>query len=242
MDTYIPAEEPVVETDLISDVASKAADPFDMDGAREAPFFKEPAEFDQLAKVELPDVPPPPSVETRQPAAEPPTPAEPLPELTALQPREVEAQVPQTPEQAPYQVAQATPPEMPELPSGEPKGRVDGGVKGAGFIGFEAMQNEFAPYLKEVRSRVEKHWRMMLTVQYAGVTPTQAVVDCAIRPDGHLARASVAEAGDTVGYAAICKEAIERAAPFPPFPFDVPEMYRSKNLEIRWTFSFLSRR
>jgi hypothetical protein len=40
-------------------------------------------------------------------------------------------------------------------------------------------------------------------------------------------------------YAPLCREAIEKAAPFSAFPFKVPEIYRDENLEIRWTFSFL---
>jgi len=79
----------------------------------------------------------------------------------------------------------------------------------------------------------------MLLTRYSGTSPTEVVIDCAIAPDGTLARVEiVGEPKDRV-YAALCKDAVEKAGPFKPFPFTVPDMYRNRNLEIRWTFSFL---
>ena len=161
-----------------------------------------------------------------------------------------ETQLPR-PGSEPLQVAQAEPP---VLPPGRPQGRVDGGVHSKGFTGFEAMEDEIAPYLKEVRARVERNWRAALQLRYSGTTPTKAVLECSIRPDGMLLHVRIVEAGvPTTGdstsavspsgvsptYAPLCKEAIERAAPFPAFPFKIPEMYRERSLQIRWTFSFL---
>jgi hypothetical protein len=140
----------------------------------------------------------------------------------------------------PFQAAAAgMVPGSPDLPVGESRGRVDGGVKNDGFLGFEAMQSEIAPYLKEIRKRVERNWVSALEFRFSGSSPTKAVLDCAISPDGRLVSLIVVNPGNSVSYGPLCKEAIERAGPFPPFPFKVPDVYRSTNLEIRWTFSFL---
>ena len=47
------------------------------------------------------------------------------------------------------------------------------------------------------------------------------------------------EPGSSLTYAVLCRQAVEMAAPFGPFPFDVPEIYRNHNLEITWKFSYL---
>ncbi len=129
--------------------------------------------------------------------------------------------------------------ELIPLRPGQTRGRAEGGVKNIGFVGFEAMKDELAPYLKVLRNRVERRWQTAIVMRYSGTTPTQAVVDCAIRPDGTLAFAAVVEPGSSASFAPLCQQAIRNAAPFPPFPFEVPEIYRNENLEIRWTFSFL---
>jgi len=152
-----------------------------------------------------------------------------------------------TPPQEDLTIAKAEPPMFPQIPPsiapaptpGPSHGRVDGGVKTKGFLGFEAERNEFAPYLQAIQRKVEARWRSTLQMKYSGVSQTQAVIDCSIRPDGKLEMVQIIDPGNSVTYAPLCKEAIEKAGPFSPFPFTVPEVYRSKNLEIRWTFSFM---
>jgi hypothetical protein len=130
-------------------------------------------------------------------------------------------------------------PQVPPPAHGQFSGSVEGGIKGKGFLGFEAMQDEVAPYLLEVRRRVERHWRAAMALRFGGTTPTRAEVDCAITPEGTLEFVRIAEPGKAIGFAPLCKESIEKAAPFPPFPFKVPDIYRNKNIEIRWTFQFM---
>jgi hypothetical protein len=128
---------------------------------------------------------------------------------------------------------------MPQPHLGVSKARPGGAAEGKGFIGFEALEHELGPYLKEVRDRVERNWRAALEMRFSGASRTQAVLDCAISPQGKLVRVKIVEPGDSPTFAVLCKQAIEKAAPFSPFPFDVPAIYRSQNLEIRWTFSYL---
>ncbi len=119
------------------------------------------------------------------------------------------------------------------------RGRLHDAVKSVGFTNYAAIQDALAPYMKTVRGKVEREWNRALITRYSGTARTVAEVDCTIAPDGRLLSAKVVGLPRDRVYAALCREAIERAAPFDPFPFIVPNMYRNKNLEIRWTFSFL---
>jgi len=243
-----PADEPVdPDTDLISERNSKAQDLSDVEGTRPAPFVPTPAESDELR---APDPSPAPS----EPVPAPAPPAAPKPHVEPAPPKEasveqtlqaVDTSTPPQPEPEQeeaeperMQLAKADPDDMP-AEQGQTRGRVDGGIAGNGFLSFEAMESEFAPYLREVRNRVERRWKALIQLRYSGSSATKAVLDCAIDPKGRLVHVTVVEPGSSASYAGLCKEAIERAGPFPPFPFEVPAVYREKNLEIRWTFSFL---
>ncbi|HOZ46955.1 MAG TPA: TonB C-terminal domain-containing protein [Candidatus Hydrogenedentes bacterium] len=262
IDTHTEADEPVEPTDLISDRDSKAQDTADVDGERPAPFSEKPAEFDDLGDVASPApaaeaaVVPTTDAEAvthEASAASKAAPAEQVAQDTEVMvtPEEVPRPAIEDPERGestrpeakPMQLAQAEPmtpsATAPPKVSEPARGRVDGGVNRVGLIGFEAVQDKLAPYLLEVRNRVEREWRAALALKYSGTSPTKAVLTCSIQPDGRLAKIEIIAPGDSASYAPLCKNAVERAAPFPPFPFEVPSMYRSRNLELTWTFSYL---
>lgn len=139
------------------------------------------------------------------------------------------------------QVAQAptapAPPPVQELRAS--RGREDGGAQPGGFTSFEANQHELGAYMLKVRNHVEREWRTALATRYPGVGPARALLDCSIRPDGTLDYVRIVENGNSPGFATLCKAAVERASRnFEPFPFEVPEIYRSKNLEVRWLFTY----
>ncbi len=240
VETHTPADVPVEPTDLISDRDSKAQDLSEVEGTQAAPDFDD---LDSATRVS--EVPAEPA-----PAPE----SEPEPERLESAPKADDAAValaeagflpeaPPAPELAPERVefARAGQGFLPQTtPMPRPaRSRIDGGVKRRGFIGFEAMEDEIAPYLLEIRRRVEAKWWAALTLRYSGTSPTKALLECAITPNGKLLYAEIVESGDSASFAPLCKEAIEQAGPFPPFPFKVPDVYRSKNLEITWTFNFL---
>jgi len=263
VETATPTSEPVGPTDLIAMHDSKAQDLSDVDGSRQAPHFDKPSDFDQLASVPAPmAAPPAPPVPSPAPLVQAPVreaenaapkseperianvskPTSPVPAdaaVLASKPASEFRPIAQQPPSGPVELAQPLPGTPPGLPPGESRGRVDGGVKNKGVLGFEAAEHEIAPYMKEIRSRVERNWRSALQMKYSGTQPTAAVLDCAIAPDGAVAYVNIVDAGSSATYAPLCKEAIEKAGPFPAFPFKVPDVYRSQNLEIRWTFSFL---
>ena len=286
-----PTTEPPSDSNLIAETDSQAQDMSNVEGTRNAPFFKQASEMDILAHAPSPaSTPPsspspptppsqpspaqppqpspaatPPAPKTKPaPSAQPPEPPAqvivantPNPTLntkpTAPKPAETTPETPASPPSSqPAPQAAFTPPVSPlalpktqasngaEVPqSGPSRGQVDGGVKNEGFVAYEAIRDKIAPYLKVIRDRVELNWQTALHLKYLGTSPTKAVLDCSIGSDGKIVSISIVDAGDATGYAPICKEAIERAGPFDPFPFKVPDMYQNKNLEIRWTFSFL---
>lgn len=243
------SEEPPDPTDLISEMNAKARDMTDGGADGAAPRVAHVGEFDQAPRPApepiRPQTGPPPERE-RKPEATQET--EPVPStkerLPATRPQAPkDSEEPRESEPKRFEVARAQPPSpeagAPDTPPSDPRGRVEGNAMRKGFLAFEAMADEVAPYLRDVRRRVETRWRAALHLRYSGTTTTQAVLDCAIAPDGTLAYVRIVDPGGSPSYAALCREAIERAGPFPPFPFQVPDMYREKNLEIRWTFSFL---
>lgn len=157
----------------------------------------------------------------------------------AASPSTPETAVEDTPQDALAMLTPANPPVAETESSAAARGEVGNEIKSEGFLSYAAMQHEIAPYLQEIRKAVERHWKAGLLTRYKGTQRRQATLDCAIRPDGTLEYVRVVGAPQDPIFAGICHDAIVRAAPFRPFPFRVPDLYRNKNLEIRWTFSFL---
>jgi hypothetical protein len=138
-----------------------------------------------------------------------------------------------------FEVAAAPPvPPSKEILPNESQGRADKGASAKSPLSFAANQHELAKYMQDVQQRVELVWRSVLRFRYSGTNQATAVLDCSISPSGSLTSVKIADPGNSIIYAALCKEAIEKAAPFSPFPFDVPKMYRSRDLEVSWTFTF----
>jgi hypothetical protein len=134
-------------------------------------------------------------------------------------------------------------PSVPEIPvEGEKNSPTISSGKGAevkGFSNFDANAHEMAPYMKEIQKRVRRQWLAGVQMRYPGSTRAKARVKCSIRPNGTLEFVTVVDKGNSVTFSLICQDAIQKAAPFPEFPFDVPAIYRNENLEITWTFSYL---
>jgi outer membrane biosynthesis protein TonB len=196
---------------------------------------EEPGEAED---VETTDIVEDPTVVQGTLAEDAAPPAEPM-EKPESKPSE-QPQQEQEPLPDPIVVAQADKPKLQFQEDVElSKSREDGGAEGKGFMSFEANRHEMGAYMLEVRRRVLRHWKAGLLLKYHGVRRTQAVIECSIRPTGELEYIRIKEPGPSYAFAVICQEAIRKAAPFPRFPFDVPEMYRNENLEITWNFSYL---
>jgi len=246
VDVTAPAQESVDEfTDLIAESDANAADAQDVDSGENAPRMEEIDDSERLAAPEpKPPAERPPVPETR---AAPESPAREKPEerikvaqnIPEPDPFDREMSAAQPPNVAEESITDQPNEPMPELPQGRTRGRVKGGVKSGGFLNFEAKKHEFAPYLKVVRNRVERRWRQAILLRYSGATKQEAILDCAIAANGRIVEVTVVDDGGSRAYADMCRRAVLDAGPFPPFPFDIPPGYRSKNMEIRWTFSYL---
>lgn len=297
-----PSENPVADTDLISDMDTQAQDDSGLKGETNQPRVDEVDDFDELG---TPPIPPPGEIaetkeidtseaesQAEQRAKEPTAAAESVDE-TRPRAADVSAEIPDTdaidavqtitlltestdepaspsaaldfdiiePEPEPtapanegetdsseeaeevperFEVAQAA--GVPSVEAQElriARGREFGGTDRSGFTSFEANKHEMGEYMLKIRRAVERHWRAGLQLRYSGVTRTYALIECSIRPDGTVEYARILESGGSMSYSILCREAILRAAPFGPFPFDVPDIYRKENLEIVWKFSFL---
>lgn len=264
-DVHTPAEKPAQQTDLIAEFDAQATDETLRDGEKAGPRVDEVAEFDMLAARSAPATMTPPaapqpllqedpadSTAASHPSlaawdadsvqdaplrvadARPPAPSPALPPRDLL-PSHMPPPLPD------FESPAAETPAPLEEGSRTTKGRVRDQIMYRGVAGFEAMQDQIAPYLREVRRRVERRWNVALLTRYSGTNPTEAVIDCAIAPDGSLLFARIVGQPRDRVFAALCRASLEQAAPFPPFPFEVPELYRERHLEIRWTFSFLQR-
>ncbi len=249
VDVAVPAKTPPQVTEHIAVENAEAMDLALRDAERPAPALEED-EFDALPQPVTMPVP-------QEPAAEPPAKA-PKDEAESENDSEAEEKKPVKSVETPTkellpEVADTPPaPEAPEAPikiaEAQPmlaqrpekgKTRERGGVSKQGQTNFDAIQSEIAPYLKHVRERVEQQWNQMLYTRYSGTSPVKAVIDCAINAQGELVTVNVVGADSDKIYSALCRDAVQRAGPFGPFPFEVPDIYQGKNLEIRWTFSFL---
>ncbi len=267
VDVAAPATAPVQPTDLIAVENSNAADAVSMSGDRPGPKVDVEDTIDSLGgragTVPTPQTPPaaesaPTPPQPTEKPAEKPEEAPKTPEKAPEEPSPASAPAPQTmtiakaspatekpAAEAPTSAAQASAPAPQPGPTGnnrpddsQTRGRRYNGVQKVGVQGFEALQDQIAPYLKQVEEAVERRWREALLTKYAGSRATEAEIDCEIGPDGRIVSLKINGTPDDRVYAALCKEAIEKAGPFGPFPFTVPEIYRNRNLEIRWSFNF----
>ena len=121
----------------------------------------------------------------------------------------------------------------------KPQGKLYNQVKKEGLLGFEAIQDQLAPYLREIQRKVEQHWIHYLLTRYSGTKPTEVVIDCEINSEGQIVKIEVVNEPNDLLYVGICKQALQKSSPFLPFPFQVPDIYQNKNLQIRWTFNFM---
>ena len=244
VDVSEPAPPPPTPSDRIAETHAEAMDVTASSRDNAGPQLEQD-DFDALPQATAPLAPPEPPPPPPEPIAEEtPEEDEGEPLLEAMEVPLEELYDPDTvnereerPPEEPIRIAQATP-TLPQRPS-PGRSRDHAGVSKHGVTNFDAIQNEIAPYLKQIRQQVERRWNEMLYTRYSGTSPAKAVIDCAINPQGELVSVSVAGPDGNRIYSALCREAVQRAGPFGAFPFEVPDIYKDKNLEIRWTFNFL---
>ncbi len=249
VETSKAAEKPPEQTNAISDKNAAAADEEPTDGDKQSPLPDVVDENLQMASApahERQPAPPPPASPMQPPAAPPQLalPEDPIDQrLNDLLGETVPGQ--DQAREEPERLARAQDPTQAQEPASAesaPRQRLhapERNVKRIGQTNFTAIEDEIAPYLLKIQRRVRQRWYAALLTRYSGTQPTLATITCAIAPSGELVWTKIQGRTDERVYAGLCKRAIEEAAPFGPFPFVVPDIYRDKNLEIRWTFNFL---
>jgi hypothetical protein len=152
----------------------------------------------------------------------------------------------ETPQRFEIARAQQQPPQPSRLPAptfgqdlSVSRGRAGGGVAKIGVMNFEAKSHELGEYMLEVRRRVERQWHTAIQLRYLGVKRVEATIECIIRPSGIIEEVRIVDPGTSIPFAVLCRDAIKNAGPFPKLSFEIPEFYRSQNIEIRWKFSYL---
>jgi hypothetical protein len=242
VETPVPAEKPPDQTSNIADKNARAMDQTLQPGQNLGPASLKEDRFNTLPQLAAPKSPPP---------SPPQPPAEKKTETETEEEKAEEAE--ETPEEdvEPIQLARAAQapqeqrPPQPNIPpapeettprKGASKNRA---VKRKGTTNFAAIEDEMAPYLAKIRRHVEQAWFGLLFTRYSGTSPTEAEFVCVITPQGEVADVRTQGKPKDILFDALCKEAIRKAGPFGTFPFEVPDMYQGKNLEIQWTFRFL---
>ncbi len=94
-----------------------------------------------------------------------------------------------------------------------------GGDTGTGerIVSLETKSSEFAPYLADVKRRIERHWQIPLYARQTGLTGNLVLV-FSITPEGGLAQVKITESSGTSVLDDAAVEAVRAAAPYGPFP------------------------
>ncbi|MCC7517863.1 MAG: energy transducer TonB [Verrucomicrobiae bacterium] len=169
----------------------------------------------------LPTPPPlrsPPSKEgdlallRREPPPKPPTKADAV------------AKSPEEPS-SPPSVARVPPaPAAPALPSSERevlavKSKLDGGVGRTGrALAFGSTESPFASYDKRAIAKIGANWNFLLESRFYGETVGQVIISFKLLASGRVGEVRVEHNTANAVLANYCVQAIEKSAPFAPFP------------------------
>jgi len=88
---------------------------------------------------------------------------------------------------------------------------------GERIVSLETRSVEFAPYLAEVKRRIERQWYTPSYARAIGLTGKLVLV-FSIAPDGDLARIEIAKSSGTSILDSAAVTAVREAAPYGPFP------------------------
>ncbi len=133
-----------------------------------------------------------------------------------------------SPPQAPASPHAPSAPSPPSVPTTDrevlaAKSRLDGGVGRAGRLAFNSEESPFASYDKKVIAKIGANWNYLIEERFYGETVGQVMVSFKIVNDveAHSARVSevrIERNSANAVLAGYCVQAIEKSAPFGPFP------------------------
>ena len=103
-----------------------------------------------------------------------------------------------------------------------------------GDLSFNTIDFEYAPYLLELKRRVEEHWYPPVAFR-GGLSYTgNALIRFAVNRDGSLGLLELVSGADHPSLDTAAMNAVRFGAPFPPLPDDFPE----ERWEITCTFYY----
>lgn len=108
-------------------------------------------------------------------------------------------------------------------------------------LAFEARSHIVAPYVKDVKNRIQKYWLGYLLFKYPDVflRPSKAVVWFKILKDGSIKGPKVVRYEGDEMFKDICLASVENVAPFPDIPEDIwNEVEEDGGIEIVFTFRY----
>jgi TonB family protein len=85
------------------------------------------------------------------------------------------------------------------------------------IVSLETQSSEYAPYLADVKRRIERHWEIPHYARQTGLTGKLVLV-FSITPGGSLAQLEVTESSGTSVLDDAAVQAVRDAAPYAPFP------------------------
>lgn len=150
-------------------------------------------------------------------------------------------------------VSEPAPEEEPSLLEPEPEGSVTSSgavlpesrthvqaiqVGRIGMESFEVSQDVWGRYMKEVRERIGREWLHIVRLRWTGERVGEVTVHFEILPDGTLGQLRIVK--NTVGVVpgSWCLSAVERSAPFPPFPEEIRNEFNPKRQKVDFTFHY----
>ncbi|MFQ5848386.1 MAG: TonB family protein [Candidatus Methylomirabilales bacterium] len=103
-------------------------------------------------------------------------------------------------------------------------------------VSLETRHSEFAPYLVEVKRRIERQWHIPVYAREVGLTGKLVLV-FSITMGGDLTRVQVSKSSGVSILDDAAVEAVKAAAPYAPFP----PMFTFRQLNIIANFEYVAR-
>jgi protein TonB len=229
-----PATGPVKSKD-ISQVTSEARGPGKVPGpvtSRESSGTPKPGRPPDAGRIaQAPTSPPVP----RQPATTPAPTSEPAGESPPLARPDASPSAPTAPEVRPSlreQIAALGSGGVSAVDAGE---EGDTGT-GERIVSLETQSSEYAPYLADVKRRIERRWQIPPYAREVGLTGRLVLV-FSITPEGNLAQVRITDSSGTSVLDEAAVQAVRAAAPYAPFP----PMFTFERLTIVADFRYVDR-
>lgn len=228
-----PEAEPDRPTNLVSDKATRAANPQRSDQPGDTPYSE--GDITERVLPQVPAAPSPPTVSAEQPEPAPPT-----EEAHSESEAQTSADIAYFPPPGSFSRdvllgKKPTPPSRPEAIRPQPK--MDSrkfSVDQLGGFALNTYDWNFAPYLLYLKKRIQQHIYPPPAFTRMGIIEGRTVLRFIISKKGKLEALQILRYEGHQSLMITSRNAVEISAPFRPLPADFPEEY----LEVTATFVY----